>query len=104
MNVIFFDRSIERFIASLEKQTIARVFRTIDLLELFGSELGPPHSKKIEKELYELRIHGKQAVRIFYVFRQGQAVLLRGFVKKSERLPKREIETARERLRTLDAS
>lgn len=57
--------TIEKFIEFLEKPTIAKVLRTIDLLEDFGPQLGMPHSKKIEDGLFELRIRGKQEVRIF---------------------------------------
>lgn len=102
MKVRFFDGSIESFIVSLEKHTIARVLRTIDLLETFGNQLGHPHSKKIERGIYELRIRGRQEIRILYTLRGGEAILLSGFVKKSERIPKREIETARQRIRIID--
>jgi len=98
----FSDSSLDRFIESLEKPIIARVLRTIDLLERFGSDLGPPHAKKISANLFELRVSGKQKVRIFYTFRRSEAILLHGFIKKSQRIPKRELETAKKKIKTLD--
>ena len=74
---------------------------TIDLLEMFGNRLGHPHTKKIERDLFELRIRGGQDVRLFYTFRKGEIIVLSGFVKKSSRIPKSEIETARRRIRRL---
>jgi len=56
---------LEKFIQSLEKSTIAKTLRTIDLLEKFGYDLKFPHSKKIAKNLLELRIRGRQEIRIF---------------------------------------
>ena len=60
---IHFDHQVEKFITSLEKPTIAKVLRTIDLLEHFGYQLGLPQSKKVKNNLFELRIHGQQPTR-----------------------------------------
>ena len=102
MKINIFDTSLERFIRSLQKATVAKVLRTIDLLEMFGRELGPPHTNKISAHLYEIRILGKQEVRIFYSFRRSQIYLLHGFVKKSQKIPQREIKIALQKLRLLD--
>src|SRR3990167_641452 len=74
---------VEKFITSLEKQTVAKVLRTIDLLEKFSHNLGIPHSKKVAKHLFELRVRGQQEVRIFYCFYHDGLYLLHGFIKKS---------------------
>jgi len=102
MNIRFFDTQIEKFIHSLDESTIAKVLRIIDLLEVFGHKLTLPHSKKVHAELFELRVLGKQEVRIFYTFHKGEAVLLHGFMKKSKRIPKKEIATAFQKLKALD--
>lgn len=102
MEMHILDISLEKFIKSLEKPTVAKVLRTIDLLENFGRNLGLPHSKKVSERLYELRIRGAQEVRIFYTFRKSQIFLLRGFIKKSQRIPQKEIRIAIERARRLD--
>ena len=94
-------KDVELFIASLEKQSIAKVLRTIDLLEHFGHRLSMPHSKKIIESLFELRIRGNQEVRIFYTFKRGSAILLHGFIKKSQKTPKKEIKTAMKKLRLI---
>ena len=102
MEVHNFDDSVEKFIKSLEESTIAKVLRTIELLEEYGPQLAMPHSKKIENNLFELRIRGQQEIRIFYTFHKSSAILLHGFVKKSEKTPKKEIKTALQRLEALD--
>lgn len=68
---------------------------------MFGHTLGLPHSKKVHAKLFELRSRGKQEVRIFYAFHKDAAVLLHGFVKKSRRIPKKEIRTALQKLQHL---
>ena len=102
MNIRFVDVQLEKFIRSLDESTIAKVLRTTDLLEMFGHKLSLPHSKKVHAGLFELRVRGKQEVRIFYTFLKNEAILLYGFIKKSKRIPNKELATALQKLRTLD--
>ncbi|MCX6789798.1 MAG: type II toxin-antitoxin system RelE/ParE family toxin [Candidatus Gribaldobacteria bacterium] len=102
MQIEIFSNDLEKFIQSLEKSTIAKILRTIDLLEKFGYDLKLPHSKKITKNLFELRIRGKQEIRIFYAFHKSQIVLLHGFVKKSQKTPQKEIQIALDFIKHLD--
>lgn len=102
MKIIFFDQRIEDFVSNLEKSTFAKTLRTLDLLEKYGSNLGMPHSKKIDAHLYELRIRGKTEIRFIYTFYQRSAVLLHAFIKKNQRIPKKALNLARKRLSSLD--
>lgn len=101
MKIIFPDNTVKDFIESLEESTISKTFKAIDLLEKFGSELRMPYSKKISKDLFELRIRGKQEVRILYTFKGG-AVLLHAFVKKTFKIPKKELEIGKSKLERID--
>ena len=102
MKIEIFNDSVEKFIRSLEKDTIARVIHTIELLEKFGNKLGLPHSKMVSRGIFELRIHSSQNVRIFYAFSKNKAILLHGFIKKTSKIPKKEIDTAIKRLDGLE--
>lgn len=102
MEINFFDNKIEDFIKKLEKPTIAKVLRTIDLLEHFGQKLGMPHSKNISPKLFELRIRGQQEIRLFYTFHTNSAIILHGFIKKSQKSPPRELLIAKQKLTSLD--
>lgn len=103
MEIKFYDDSFERFVRSLEKQTVAKILHTLDLLEEFGPRLGMPHSRRVGNKLFELRIRGLQEVRLLYCFSKNTAVILHGFVKKSQKIPKKELECARRRMRTIDS-
>ncbi len=103
MEVSFFDETIEIFLTKLEKSTIAKVLRTVDLLERFGNQLGMPHSKNIGHKLFELRIRGQQEIRLIYTFSGNKAVILHGFVKKSEKTPKKELLIVQQKLLSLDS-
>ena len=83
MEIETFNNAVEKFIQTLNKETIARVIHTIEILEKFGNRLGLPHSKMVSRGIFELRIHGNQNVRIFYAFSKNKAVLLHGFIKKN---------------------
>src|SRR5258708_3561755 len=65
-----------------------------------------PLSKKIEPGLFELRIRrGSDILRIFYMFDKGQIIiLLHLFVKKTQKIPRKELEIARKRLRELTSN
>ena len=101
MIVRSFDRAVEDFIESLETVTIAKVLHIIELLRIHGHTLRMPYSKSIGGRLYELRVRGTQEVRIFYAFHEDSAILLHGFVKKSQKVPRKEIMRAQERFRVL---
>lgn len=88
----------------LEKQTTAKVLRMLDLLERFGADLKMPHSKLVEKGLFELRVTGGQEVRFLYTFQKNHSIIiLHAFIKKSQQIPKHELELARARKRLVDS-
>jgi len=102
LEIKIFNNSVEEFIQSLEKQTIAKVIHVIDLLEKFGNELGMPHSKKIFEKFFELRISGKQNIRIIYTYNDNKIILLNGFIKKSSKINKKEIDLSIKRQKSIE--
>ncbi|MBI3952491.1 MAG: type II toxin-antitoxin system RelE/ParE family toxin [Candidatus Doudnabacteria bacterium] len=48
-----------------------------------------------------LRIRGQQEVRIFYCFHENSACLLSGFIKQSQKMPKKDLEKALDKFRSL---
>lgn len=86
---------IARFIEALEKEVAVRVYGLIGHLERYGYELPMPLSKNLGKGLFELRLLGKNSIRIFYCFIEGKAFLLHAILKKSKKTPKKDIEYAR---------
>ena len=92
------ERFVEEFIKSQNSSTVAKITHTIDLLEKHGPYLGMPHAKKLTGKLYELRIRGKEEVRIIYAFVNNRIYLLHAFKKKTQKTPVREIKIALGRL------
>ena len=61
--------------------------------------LGLPLVEKLDADLWEVRSHISDGIcRIFFTVYNETIVLLHGFVKKSQKIPSREIKKAKERL------
>lgn len=79
------DKPVWTFIQGLEGRDRIEAIALIKLLEEQGNLMRRPQSGALGEGLFELR--GKQ-VRIFYVFRLGQViVLLDGEIKKRDDIP-----------------
>jgi phage-related protein len=59
-----------------------------------------PHTKSVSKGLFELRIKGKEGIaRVFYCTKGEKRILmLHGFVKKTQKIPAKELNKAKFRL------
>ena len=88
---------VEEFILSQNVKMQAKIFRTLELLEMKGSELREPYSKHLQDGIFELRIKvGSDITRILYFFVIGHKVILtNGFVKKIRKTPKSEMKLAK---------
>ena len=88
---------VAEYIQKLDKKMQPKTLRSISLLEHFGCDLREPDSKHIEDGIFELRTTmGSQAGRVFYFFfSEGDIVLTHGFLKKSQKTPRREVERAK---------
>ena len=100
--IIFYDTAdgkcpVQDFLDSLDSKFLAKTLRTIDLLETNGPLLREPYSKSVSEGILELRAKvGSDISRVMYFFVIGKkAVLTNGFIKKTQKTPKEEIERAK---------
>jgi len=78
----------------------ARFVYISGLIQEFGLErVREPHVKHLQGPLWEMRMNGKDGIsRAIYVTASGQrVVVVRVFVKKTQKTPRREIDLAFER-------
>lgn len=89
--------SAKDFILSLDEKLRAKTLWNINLLAKVGTALRGPESSKLDDGIFEIRtIVGTNLTRVLYFFCIGKkAVLTNGFVKKTQKTPKREIEKAK---------
>jgi len=92
---------VKEFIEKLGKKTYARALRSITMLQDFGPFLKMPYSRKIAPQLYELRVKGAEAIRIFYTQVGQKYYLLHVFKKKKQKIPRKEIKIALDRVKEL---
>ncbi len=96
MEIIIWNNRLEKFIDGLDRDTLLRVLKTINLLKKFGNKISMPDSKSLGDGLFELRIVGRNSIRILYVFQDNKAYLVHGFVKKVWKINVRDIKYARD--------
>ena len=71
--------------------------------QLYGWPLGMPLIRKIERGLWEVRSNISAGIaRVFFTVMDKTMVILHGFVKKSQKTPQNELDTARRRLNNLE--
>ena len=96
--------TVDDELAALPVDLRARFIRIAELIEAVGlPSVGEPHVKHLSGSLWEIRLKGKSGIaRALYVTVQPKrVVVLRAFVKKSQKVPPRELRLARERAREL---
>jgi phage-related protein len=99
----FADSRVETALHSLQPGFVARFIRYAERMQIFGPDLGMPHTRAMGEGLHELRLKGPDGhARVLYcVLDYRRIVMLHVFVKKSAKTPLNELVTARERLRKL---
>lgn len=85
------------FILGLAPKMQAKILRIIDLLETNGPQMRLPYSEYLEDGIFEIRAKQSTNIsRVLYFFAAKQEIIFtNGFVKKTQKTPKREIDLAR---------
>ena len=93
------DSPVEEFLLSIPVKMRAKLAGMIFLLQEKGNALRMPYSEHLEDGIFELRCkQGSDITRVLYFFyHDGNIVLTNGFVKKTQKTPRREIELAKGR-------
>lgn len=80
-----------------DKKTIGDDLKTVQL----GWPLGMPLVRKLENGLWEVRVDldGGRIARVLFTVEGSEMVLVHGFIKKSKKTPKTDLDTARTRMK-----
>lgn len=98
------DETVDAEVEALPEDMRARPARIATLIEDKGLEhVGEPHVKHVVDQLWEIRLKGRSGIaRALYVTAGRQRVLIvRVFVKKTEKTPRREIALALSRAKSV---
>lgn len=101
--VIFYSAGLEKEILELPAGFVARFLRYAERMEIYGPDLGMPHTRAMGDGLFELRLKAAEGIaRVFYcTVVARRIVMLHQFVKKSEKTPKKELEIAQRRMKEM---
>ncbi len=79
---------------SLDDVSVFKINKSLGLLENHGNTISYPHTKYITNGIFELRVIGGKHIRIFFVFHKNEVVVLHAFIKKTDKIPKKEVDYA----------
>jgi len=99
------NQRVEGELNALPREMQARFARIFDLIETHGlSNVGMPYVRHVQEDIWEIRASGKDKIGrgLYITMKKKRVVLLRFFVKKSQKTPKKELLTAQERARGIE--
>jgi len=101
--IVFYSTALQAEILRLSAGFVARFLRYAERMAVYGPDLGMPHTRAIGDGLFELRLKAAEGIaRVFYCTLVGRRiVILHQFVKKTDKTPVRELDTARRRMKEI---
>lgn len=102
--MVFVNAVAQAELAALPADMRARFERIVRLICEHGLEkVREPYVKHLDDKLWEMRLIGRDGIaRAIYVTASGRRiVVLRAFIKKTEKTPKRELQLARDRAKEI---
>lgn len=89
---------VKEFLDGLDIKMRQKMLRSIQALQDMGISLRMPLSESLEDGIFELRAKsGTNISRVMYFFITGnRAVLTHGFIKKTQKTPRRELQRAKD--------
>ena len=99
--ISFYSADLQKEILDLPVGFVARFLRYAERMEVYGPDLGMPHTRAVGRGLFELRLKAAEGIaRVFYcTVVERRIVMLHQFIKKSEKTPRKELEIALRRMK-----
>ncbi len=101
--ITYYSESLQEEILAMPAGFLGRYLRYADRMEVYGPDLGMPHTRAMGEGLFELRLKAAEGItRVFYCTLVGKKiVILHQFTKKTDKTPPRVLETARRRMKEI---
>jgi len=101
--ITYYSDAVLKEILAMPAGFLGRYLRYTDRMEVYGPDLGMPHTRAMGEGLFELRLKAADGIaRVFYCTTVGkQIVILHWYFKKTDKTPARESATARRRLKEI---
>ena len=94
---------VREWLRGLDRQTKKSIGEEIKTIQ-FGWPVGMPVVRKLDRNLWEARSTMPGSIaRVLFTVHEGAIVLLHGFIKKSQKTPKKDLTLALNRLQLLQS-
>jgi len=99
--ITYYSQSLQEEILAMPAGFLGRYLRYSDRMEVYGPDLGMPHTRAMGEGLFELRLKAAEGIaRVFYCTMVGKKiVILHQFIKETDKTPSKELEITRRRLK-----
>ncbi|PTR04648.1 phage-related protein [Nitrosomonas nitrosa] len=103
--ITFFNEKVEAETLRLPPGILANFLRIAELIQEFGPDLGRPHTAPLGRGLFEIRAKGHEGISrsVFCTVKNKEIVILMTVIKKGNKIPKRQMETAQKRLKEVQS-
>ncbi len=80
---------------------MANLVHIFEMIEESGPNLGLPYTKALDQGLFEIRSKGKEGIgrSLFCIVKDNKIIILHSFIKKTNKIPKNELDIAKKRLK-----
>lgn len=102
-NISFYSQRVHDETLALPAGIQANLVHILELIQEFGPSLGRPHTAALGKGLFEIRAKGREGISrsLFCIVTGSEIVILHSFVKKTQKIPKKDLDLARRRMREI---
>jgi len=99
--ITFYNQKVESETSSFPKGILANFLHIAEMIEEFGPALGLPYTKAMGRGLFEIRSKGREGIgrSFFCAVQEKEIIVLKSYVKKSQKTSKKELKIARQRLK-----
>ena len=82
---------------------MANLLHIVEIIEEFGPNVGKPYTAALGHGLFEIRARSKEGIGrcLFCTAKGKEIVILKSFIKKTQKTPQKEIEIARKRIKEI---
>ena len=99
--VTFYSEKVKKESLALPRGILANFLRIVELIREFGPDLGRPHTAPLGQGLFEIRAKGQEGIArtVFCTVKGKEIVILMSVIKKSNKIPKRQMDTVHKRMK-----
>jgi len=102
-NITFYSDKVKNETLDLPSGILANLLKVFEMVEQIGPNLGRPHSAPLGDGLFEFRAKAKEGIArsVFCTIVDNEVVILHTIIKKSNTIPKKDIDLAKKRKKDL---